>query len=69
MTRNGLNRMLINNGSSINILFGTTNDKMSTSQELTLVTTLLHSFTVNAVPRRKIMLAVKMVQPPLRLII
>lgn len=51
MAKNVLNRMLVNNGSSINILFGTTYDKMLTSHKFTPMTTSLYGFTGDIIPR------------------
>lgn len=66
MARNGLKRMLVNNGSSVNILFGTTFDKMKVDHELTPVSSPLYGFTGDGiVPRGKITLTIEMGEEPL----
>lgn len=56
--------MLVNNGSSINILFGATFDKMVVDNELTPITTLLYGFTGDSItPREKITLDMEMGEP------
>ncbi|CAI9766996.1 unnamed protein product [Fraxinus pennsylvanica] len=61
VARNGLRRILVDNGSSVNILFGTTFNKMMVDHELTPMTAPLYSFTSdNIVPRGRITLAVEM---------
>ncbi|XP_022880580.1 uncharacterized protein LOC111397837 [Olea europaea var. sylvestris] len=58
--------MLVDNGSSVNILFGSTFDKMILDHELTPTTTTpLYGFTGDSItPRRKITLAVEMGESP-----
>lgn len=59
VARNGLKRMLVDNGSSVNILFGTTFDKMVLDHELTSITTLLYGFTGDGItPGRRVTLVV-----------
>lgn len=53
--------MLVDNDSSVNILFGTTFDKMIVDHELTLITIPLYGFTGdNITPKGKTTLAVEM---------
>ncbi|CAI9762902.1 unnamed protein product [Fraxinus pennsylvanica] len=62
---NGLKRMLEDNGSSVNILFGTTFDKMAMDHELTPMSSPLYGFIVDRIiPRGKITLAVEMGASP-----
>lgn len=66
VVKKGLNLMLIDNGSSVNILFGATYDKMQITHDLIPMTTSLYSFTRESiVPRRRITLAVEMGSIPL----
>lgn len=43
-TRNGLKRMLVDNRRLVNILFGTTFEKMSVDHKLTPITSSLYGF-------------------------
>ncbi|XP_022856262.1 uncharacterized protein LOC111377400 [Olea europaea var. sylvestris] len=57
--------MLLDNGSSVNILFGSTFDKMILDHKLTPTTTPLYGFTGDSItPRGKITLAVEMGESP-----
>lgn len=61
VARNGLKRKLVDNGSSVNILFGTTFDKMAVDHELTPMSSPLYGFTGDSIiPRGKITIAVEM---------
>lgn len=63
VAQNILKRMLVDNGSSVNILFPSTFDKMILNHELTPTITHLYRFTKDSIiPRRKITLAVEMVE-------
>ncbi|XP_022880635.1 uncharacterized protein LOC111397904 [Olea europaea var. sylvestris] len=64
IARDGLKRMLVDNGSSVNILFGSTFDIMILDHELTPTTTPLYGFTGDSITQRgKITLAVEMREP------
>lgn len=66
VARNGLKRMLVDNGSSVNIIFGATYDQMEVKQALTPVTSPIYGFTGDSlIPRGKIGLAVEMGEVPL----
>lgn len=61
VARNDLNRMLVDNGSSVNILFGVTYGKMQISHGLIPMTAPLYGFTRDGiVPSERITLAVDM---------
>ncbi|XP_022889049.1 uncharacterized protein LOC111404482 [Olea europaea var. sylvestris] len=61
IARNGFKRMLVDNGSLVNILFGSAFDKMILDHQLTPTTTSLYEFTGDSItPRGKITLAVEM---------
>ncbi|CAI9763836.1 unnamed protein product [Fraxinus pennsylvanica] len=62
---NGLKCMLVDNDSSINILFRTTFDKMAVDHELTPMSSPLYGFTGDIIiPRGKITLAVEIGASP-----
>lgn len=57
--------MLVDNGSSVNILFGSAFDKMILDHQLTPTTTPLYGFTGDSItPREKITLVVEMGESP-----
>ncbi|KAL2542840.1 Uncharacterized protein Adt_03818 [Abeliophyllum distichum] len=59
VARNGLGRMLIDDGSAVNILFDSTFDQIDVDHELTAIFEPLFDFTGdNLIPRRRISLAV-----------
>lgn len=61
VVRNDLNRMLLDNRSSINILFGATYKKMQIGLELTPTTVPLHGFTKDSIILKgRVILSVKM---------
>ncbi|XP_022864597.1 uncharacterized protein LOC111384542 [Olea europaea var. sylvestris] len=65
IARNGLKRMLVDNGSSVNILFQSAFDKMILDHQLTPTTTPLYGFTGDSItPREKITLALEMRESP-----
>lgn len=49
VARNGLKRTLVDNGSFMNILFGSTFDKRILDHELTLTTTPLYGFIIDSI--------------------
>lgn len=56
VARNGLKRLLVDNGSLANIIFGATFDKMDVDHELTLMTSPLYGFIGDSIiPRGKIL--------------
>lgn len=58
MARNGIKKMLVDNGSLVNIIYGATFDKIEVDHELTPVTSPLYGFIGdNIIPRGKITLA------------
>lgn len=66
MARNGLKRMLIDNRSLVNIIYGAAFDKMEVDHELTLMTSHLYGFTSNSIiPLSKITLETEMRVTPL----
>ncbi|XP_022852054.1 uncharacterized protein LOC111373709 [Olea europaea var. sylvestris] len=66
VARNRLKRMLVNNGSSVNILFGSTFDKMQFEYGLIPMTDPLFGFTGdNIIPQGRITLLVEMGSAPL----
>ena len=66
VARNGLKRMLVDNGSSVNILFGSTFDKMQIEHGLIPMTDPLFGFTGDSIiPRGRITLPVEMGSAPL----
>lgn len=67
MARNGLKRMLVDSRSSVNILFGTTFDKMTVDHKLAPMTAPRYGFTRDIIiPRRRITLAIEMGEYPFR---
>lgn len=52
VARNRLKRMLVDNGSSVNILFGVTFVKMIVDHELTPITIFLYDFTCDSIITR-----------------
>lgn len=61
VAQNGQKRMLVDNESSFNILFGATFDMMIVDHELTLITTCLYGFTGDSITfTGKITLAIEM---------
>lgn len=52
VARNGLKRMLVENGNFVNILFGATFDKMIVDHELKPITTSLYDFTNDSIISR-----------------
>ncbi|KAL2474817.1 Uncharacterized protein Adt_35553 [Abeliophyllum distichum] len=68
IARNGLVRMLVDDGSVVNILIGSTFDEMEVDHELNAISELLFGFTRDSlVPRRRITLAVDFEEPPCHL--
>lgn len=58
--------MLVYNGSLLNIIFGTTFDKIEVDHDLTTMNSALHSFTGdNIIPRGKITIGTEMETTPL----
>lgn len=65
MARNGLKRMLVDNGSSINIIFGATFNKLISDHELTSTTTPLYRFTGRSITlRERITFTMEIGEPP-----
>lgn len=65
MARNGFKRILVDNSSSLNILFGSNFDKMILDHELTPTTTFLYGFTEDSItPRGWITITVEMGELP-----
>ncbi|XP_022883683.1 uncharacterized protein LOC111400502 [Olea europaea var. sylvestris] len=65
VARNGFKQMLVDNSSSVNILIGSTFDKMILDHELTRTTTPLYGFIGDSItPRGKITLVVEMGESP-----
>lgn len=63
---NGLEKMLVDNGSSINIIYRATFDKMEVDHELTPITSPLYEFTSdNIISRVKITIAMEIGMAPL----
>ncbi|KAL2491075.1 Uncharacterized protein Adt_26703 [Abeliophyllum distichum] len=64
VARNGLGRMLFDDGSVVNILFDSTFDQIDVDHELTAISEPLFGFTgENLIPRRRITLAVDFGEP------
>ncbi|KAL2498278.1 Uncharacterized protein Adt_23828 [Abeliophyllum distichum] len=65
IARNGLGRMLVDDGSAVNILFGSAFDQMEVDHEVTAISEPLFGFTGDSlIPRRRINLAVDFGEPP-----
>lgn len=65
VARNELKRMLVDNGSSVNILFGSTFEKMAVDDELNPMTSPLYGFTGDSIiPKGQITLVVEMGTAP-----
>ncbi|KAL2513370.1 Uncharacterized protein Adt_18970 [Abeliophyllum distichum] len=63
--KNRLGRMLVDNGSAVNILFGSAFDQIEVDHEVTAIYEMLFSFTGDSlIPRGRITLAVDFGEPP-----